>query len=176
MPTEVTLTGNDGDNIITFNDNAAPVYAFGGLGNDVLDAALAGGGWLYGQEGDDVLIASYNATFVGGLGADTLTSLIGQNEFVYNSVDDSTAEQADTINNFDNTDIIDLSAIDADTTAIGNQAFNFIGSESFSNSAGQLRFADSNIYGDVNGDGTTDFEIHLPGTINLDPNAFFFFL
>ena len=57
--------------------------------------------------------------------------------------------------------MIDLSAIDADTEAVGNQAFKFIGSEAFSGTAGELRLVDNNsvwtVEGDVDGDSLADF-------------------
>jgi hypothetical protein len=56
---------------------------------------------------------------------------------------------------------IDLHLIDADTGTAGHQNFTFIGGETFHHQAGELRFADHTLQGDVNGDGKADFAIHL---------------
>ena len=66
-------------------------------------------------------------------------------------------------------DKIDLSLIDANTLAGGNQAFHWIGANAFSGtgaaSAGELRVYQSGSYwwaaGDTNGDGTADLVIAL---------------
>ena len=71
---------------------------------------------------------------------------------------------------------IDLSSIDADANAAGDQAFNFIGSDAFSGAAGELRAvfdAGSSIWtvsGDVDGDGLADLAIHVT-TTGSDPIA-----
>jgi hypothetical protein len=70
----------------------------------------------------------------------------------------------DTIVDFQNGDRIDLSAIDANSGAGGNQQFTFIGSGAFSG-AGQVRAEYDagtkqwTVSGDVDGDGEADFEI-----------------
>ena len=69
------------------------------------------------------------------------------------------------------TDRIDLFAIDANSTALGNNAFTFIGTGAFSGNgaagAGQLRYsfagANTIVEGDVDGNGTADFQIQLTG-------------
>jgi serralysin len=61
------------------------------------------------------------------------------------------------------TDKIDLSLIDADTNTAGDQAFTFVGTNAFSNKAGELRYdvvgSQIHIYGDTNGDGIPDLHI-----------------
>jgi len=68
-------------------------------------------------------------------------------------------------------DKIDLSAIDANTGAAGDQAFSFIGTDAYTGVAGQLRYVVgggiTTIAGDINGDGTSDFHIQLTGAIGL---------
>jgi len=55
-------------------------------------------------------------------------------------------------------DKIDLSAIDADVTVAGDQAFTFIGTNAnFTNTAGQLRFNVAWVEGDLDGNGAADF-------------------
>lgn len=71
--------------------------------------------------------------------------------------------------------LIDLSRIDAHAQAAGDQAFSFIGGGAFSGHAGELRVQEDRapiwlVQGDIDGDGSADFEIvvvivdnHLPG-------------
>ena len=74
------------------------------------------------------------------------------------------AASRDIITDFVNgTDRIDLSAIDANSTTIGTGAFAGGGA----GGAGQLRYSfagtDTLVEGDVDGDGTADFQIQLTG-------------
>jgi len=100
----------------------------------------------------------------GGAGADC---------FIFATVTDSRAGAPDRITDFSHLqgDRVDLSAIDANTGAAGNQAFSFIGTALYSGVAGQLRYAfdgtDTTIAGDINGDGVSDFRIRLTGGIGL---------
>lgn len=94
----------------------------GGAGNDTLQGG-AGADTLNGGTGDDILI--------GGLGRDVLTGGPGTDVFRFLSTDDLPAPHGrvgpETITDFSQAqgDRIDLSAIDADVTAPGNQAFLF---------------------------------------------------
>jgi serralysin len=143
-----TVTGNASNNVIE-----------GGLGNDTLS----------GLGGTDRLI--------GGGGADTLTSggsgSAGPNQFVYRSVSDSTLFSRDTITDFGSgADILDVSGVDADSTASGNQAFTFIGANPFSGfffaTPGELR------YDQTTGilEGNTDFDFAAEFVIHFSNNAF----
>ena len=92
--------------------------------------------------------------------------------FFFKTVADSTVEASDIIEDFLHlVDIINLNAIDASSSADGNQAFTFIGARAFDGHAGQLRVAaaDGNtiVSGDVNGDGAADFAIRLTGNLLL---------
>jgi serralysin len=117
----------------------------GGSGNDVLKGG-AGNDILFGGAGKDVLI--------GGTGADT---------FVFKQTNDSTPGQADRIIDFSHAqgDHIDLSSIDANTHAAGDQAFTYIGRAAFTDVAGQLHYANHMLEGDTNGDGKADIQIHV---------------
>jgi Ca2+-binding RTX toxin-like protein len=138
-------TGNAADNFL--------------MGNDV--ANLLGGG-----NGNDALI--------GTEGPDRLTGGRGMDTFVYLSVSDSPAGfgARDTITDFRSVagDWLDLSAIDANTLAAGDQAFSFIGAAVFSE-AGQLRFSAGILSGDTDGDGAADLEIQLVGVSSFDVTA-----
>ncbi|MBU2957926.1 cellulase family glycosylhydrolase [Paracoccus sp. 1_MG-2023] len=71
---------------------------------------------LQGGDGDDVLS--------GGGGQDTLTGGAGADSFVFDR-----AGMWHNIRDWEDGDVIDLSAIDADTTSAGQQDFDFIGSD-----------------------------------------------
>ncbi len=130
---------------------------------------------MVGGNGDDELDggATGNDVLVGGLGQDSLGGGGDADRSVYTGVADSTVAAADTIEDFNTSggDIIDLSLIDANTAAAGDQAFAFIGTGAFTGIAGQLRYqqsgGDTFVQGDVNGDGVADFMIMLTGTLAL---------
>jgi Ca2+-binding RTX toxin-like protein len=166
---DFTLDGNDLDNVIA-----------GGAGNDLVmgetgdDTVIGGAGSdiVQGNEGDDLLI--------GGLGMDYLGGGPGADIFKFSSGESGTGANADFINDFTpGEDRIDLTGVDADTGTFGDQAFNFIGTDDFSGTAGELRYAfdDSGntiLQADVNGDGVSDFDITLQGV--LTPTASDFML
>ncbi len=115
---------------------------------DVLIAIenLSGGqGWdqLYGNAGANVLQGwNGNDLLVGRAGQDTLTGGAGADRFQFTAIGDSVVgANADRITDFSRAqgDKIDLSGIDANTGAAGNQAFSFIGSGLFTHHAGELR-------------------------------------
>ncbi|HEX8579958.1 MAG TPA: M10 family metallopeptidase C-terminal domain-containing protein [Allosphingosinicella sp.] len=142
-----------------------------GAGNDV----LSGGGmgdYLKGGAGNDQMNGLGGVdTLVGGLGADQLRGGAGNDFFWYENVAESAGLSIDTILDFTAGDRIGLTALDANSTAGGNQAFSFIGSAAFTG-AGQVRAtydANTNLWtvsGDIDGDGTADFQINVMRTDN----------
>ncbi|MCB1674598.1 MAG: hypothetical protein KDI00_08010, partial [Pseudomonadales bacterium] len=64
-------------------------------------------------------------------------------------------------------DKLDVSKIDANSALAGNQNFSFIGQLEFGGHAGELRFSQRLLQGDINGDGVADFEIKLVGVLEL---------
>ena len=137
----------------------------GSQGSDSL-VGNAGANTLQGWNGNDVL--------TGGDGKDALAGGAGADRFVYSTIAQSpVGANADRITDFSHAqgDRIDLSVIDANTAAAGNQAFSFIGSGLYTGVAGQLRYSQAagvtTIAGDVNGDGASDFHIQLTGAIAL---------
>ncbi|MGQ3280015.1 MAG: hypothetical protein ACT6WE_26215, partial [Shinella sp.] len=145
------LTGDAKSNVID-----------GGAANDLLS----------GGAGNDRLI--------GGLGFDDLYGGAGSDRFVFRSVNEvGTSKTAtDTIFDFSqkDKDVIDFAAIDANLKKTGDQAFSFIGTNKFSNSAGELRYektaADTYVYGDIDGNGKADFVLHIDAIINLKAGDF----
>jgi hypothetical protein len=145
------------DETLTFDGSAETDGAFvvhGGAGTDAIVGG-AGADQLWGGAGDD--------TITGGVGADMLHGDAGNDLFVYTALDQSTSLGEDQILDFASSDRIDLSAIDA-ISGGGDDAFTFIGSADFSNTAGELRAVEQTpdhweIQGDVNGDGAVDLII-----------------
>ncbi|HEX8625406.1 MAG TPA: M10 family metallopeptidase C-terminal domain-containing protein [Allosphingosinicella sp.] len=139
-------TSGSGNDVLTGNDSANRLDA--GAGDDT----LVGGG------GDDVLI--------GAAGADTLTGGDGSDTFRFGFGDSGVGVGRDTITDFqDGTDKIDLAG-----------ASLFIGSNLFTGSAGEVRYAASSdqtvIELDSNGDRIADLQILLSGAVQLDYSDF----
>ena len=122
---------------------------------------------LYGHGGADRL--------VGLGGADLLEGGTGADRFVYTSIRESTLDRTDTILDFGRgDDVINLKAIDADVGAAGGQAFDFIGADRFSGTAGELRIGGGGwlVLGDTDGDGAADLAIRLSGAPPVDAGDF----
>jgi Ca2+-binding RTX toxin-like protein len=137
------INGNDGNNLLN-----------GGAGNDLLDGGM----------GNDLL--------VGGLGADSLTGGSGADRFVFSLLSEmGKGANSDIITDFSSLqgDKIDLSKFDANILTTAFNTFTFIDSNAFTG-AGQLRFEDHVLYGNVNGTLGADFEIQLVGVDTFSAN------
>ena len=150
-----TLTGNSAANSLSGLDGNDLVI--GGGGNDTLS----------GGNGSD--------TLRGGAGVDSLTGGAGNDLFDFDAISESRVGVGlrDIITDFvRGQDQIDLSTIDANSGASGNQSFSFIGTANFTGAA-QVRYFTSggttNLQGNVGGTNgnTVDFEIQLTGTYTL---------
>ncbi len=160
-----TLNGGLGND--TLNGGTGVDVLNGGLGNDTLNGGT-GVDVLNGEDGNDILIDSTGRdTMTGGLGADTF-------RFSANIADIGLAANTrDIVNDFSRAqlDLIDLSAVDADTTVAGNQAFTFIGNAAFTG-MGQLRYANGVLEGNVQNGMTADFAITVTGAPALQASDF----
>ncbi|MCA1406284.1 M10 family metallopeptidase [Ensifer sp. IC3342] len=163
------VLGGSASDSITGNQAANTLRGY--AGNDVLS----------GDRGNDLLDGGVgNDSLYGGAGADRLTGGTGADKFLFKSLAETTVATTgrDTIYDFvaSQSDRIDLSAIDANTAATGNQAFVFVGTAAFSGGKGELRYdrtaSDTYIYGDVNGDRKADFAIHLDDAIAMQKGYF----
>ncbi|WP_422040367.1 M10 family metallopeptidase C-terminal domain-containing protein [Roseibium sp.] len=134
-----------------------------------------------GNELDNILTGNSGANVLtGGLGADTLTGGLGSDTFVFTGGDSGpAADDRDLITDFvAGTDLLDLSAIDADEGTAGTQAFRFLGTADFDGATGALRYSYdagrnvTTIEGDTDGDGVADFAIDLTGNITLSETDF----
>jgi Ca2+-binding RTX toxin-like protein len=117
---------------------------------------------LRGDNGHDILN--------GGAGRDDLYGGSGGDSFVWWDTSETgvTRGSADAVHDFNRTqgDVIDLSAIDANIHAAGNQAFSFIGTAAFTGTPGEIR------YYHFGGDTYVEMQVSLltdvEGVIRLD--------
>lgn len=148
----VQLSGDAGD------DSAA-----GGEGGDVISGgadndALSGNGGndnITGDGGNDALNGGNgDDTLNGGSGADTLTGGAGHDRFIVNGTEDRIAD-------FGEGDDEKL-----DISALGGGAFTFIGTNTFSGTRQEVRYAadgsgGTDVFVDTDGDGDSDHQIHI---------------
>lgn len=124
----------------------------GGNGDDQID----------GGDGNDALY--------GGGGVNTLTGGIGADSFVFTALTDvSGGTQVITDFSHAQSDVIDLSGIDANAGVTGNQAFAFLGAGAFTGVARQLHYIVDgitfHIEGDIDGDGLANFRVDLQNLV-----------
>jgi Ca2+-binding RTX toxin-like protein len=133
-------------------------------GTDAIDAN--------GNALDNVLVGNSAANILNGrLGADDLRGGGGADTFYFANghFGGLTPSTCDRIIDFSHTegDRIDLGDVDANGLAADDQAFAFLGTGAFTNTAGELRYQVTNgntyVYGDTDGDGIADFMIRLDG-------------
>ena len=143
--------GGSGDDIIT--------------GNEVDNTLLGKAGMdrLSGGDGADVLY--------GGTGTDSLEGGNGADTFVFNSPRGHTGGDVILDFNIAEGDLIDMAGIDARRHEPGDQSFDFIGAHRFTGHAGELRFKNGVLKGDLNGDGRADFHITVQADANTDAPA-----
>lgn len=136
------LRGGSGDDVLTattffyvlYDDPAGGAELYGGSGDDVLRVYDGIENTLDGGAGDDAITGGSGADrIIGGAGADRLRGGGGDDAFVFLWMTGGTLAARDTIFDFGvgtaarGEDVIDLSAIDANATIVGNQAFAFGG-------------------------------------------------
>ena len=156
------LSGTSANDILVGDDEVNTID--GGIGDDL----VSGGG------GDDILTSddwvspSGNDVFVGGLGADEITTANGDDVIRIDRLVDSPPRQEDRVTDFSSRDVLDLSRIDADQAAPGDQAFTLIGADPFSYTAGELRTERLGqgllVLADVDGDARSDMQLILEPT------------
>jgi Ca2+-binding RTX toxin-like protein len=150
--------GNGLDNTLTGNSGANKLYGLAGA--DILNGG-AGSDWLE-----------------GGAGQDRLSGGADNDSFVFRDGDFAglTTSTCDEIKDFATGDKIRLSFVDANTGLAGDQAFSFIGTGAFTNTAGELRYeqisGNTYVEGDTNGDGVADFMIRVDGLHTLTSGDF----
>lgn len=168
-----TIYGGAGNDTIHGNNGDDTIY--GGSGNDVITGDNSTD-TIYGGSGNDTITGgNANDQVYGGYGADTINADSGSDTIHYLSVLDTN----DTINGFTSGfDKIDLSAIDADTATVANDAFLFGGQVSGAvvqahSVTWSTDGTNTQIYADTDGDLTTaEFHITLSGVTTLSQSDF----
>jgi hypothetical protein len=135
-------------------------------------AELDGHFELIGGAGADVLRGgAQKDELKGGGGLDALFGGLGNDRFIYADASESSATRSDTILDWNYGDRIDLSALDGDPAAAGDQTLTFIAAGAFSGTAGELQVRDNGlntfVRADLDGDGSADFAIKLSGVHSL---------
>lgn len=158
-----TLTGNGGNDVLTgdgyIDVDSAPYLLSGPITTFLDDPTSSGDDVLDGGAGND--------TLVGGHGVDQLTGGAGNDTFRFFSADDSAPGASDVITDLAKKDVIDLSAIDADVTVDGDQAFELV--KKLDGHAGQAALVYDKELGvthlllDTDGDGQANADIVLQG-------------
>jgi serralysin len=136
------LVGSAANNKLWGMDGSDDIYGMKGT-----DKLFGGGGadYIYGGNGEDEL--------TGGKGADHLWGDAGDDHFIFAALNEmGKGNKADVIEDFEDGDKIDLSAAGS---------FTYIHGQAFGNVAGELRFDNGVLLGDVDGDGTADFAIKV---------------
>ena len=154
------------DFVRDFREHLKDIYAHPNeiRGTNYADVIRGGQGadTIRGNAGkDDIGGGAGSDRITGGRGADLLEGGSGADRFIFRSASESRAGRgAARIADFvAGRDKIDLQNVDADRTHAGTQSFEFVGDKAFSHQAGELRFADDRLTGDVNGDGKADFMV-----------------
>ena len=148
------IAGSKGNNHLWGMGGQDDIWGF--KGKDQLFGG-DGGDRLYGGNGADEL--------TGGIGVDKMWGDGGNDVFIFASADDTgKGSDADTIEDFESGDKIDLSAV-ASFDCIGDAAFNASG-------AAELRFQNGVIEADVDGNGSVDFEIKVKDVNSLQDSDF----
>jgi Ca2+-binding RTX toxin-like protein len=171
-PGDDLLEGGAGSDTAYFHAAVVADLAAGTAtgGDQVGSDRLAGIENLAGSGGDDRLAGDNRANIlIGEQGADALEGRGGADRFVYYGTYESRPGAADRILDFSpkQGDRLDLSAVDADVQASGNQAFTFIGQNQFTG-VGQVRFfqQDGDTVVEAN---TSDATVGAELRIEVDP-------
>ena len=136
------LLGNDGSNRLTGWGGNDSLKGFGG--SDTLQGG-EGHDTVQGMDGDDFLYGDGgNDQLTGGVGVDFMKGGGGADTFIWSSIDDTgtTAETGDFVEDFvpGDGDRLDVSGVDADIYAAGDQPFRFIGNAAFSGTPGEINY------------------------------------
>lgn len=130
---------------------------------------------LEGNGGEDELIgAGGSDVLTGGMERDVLRGGADPDLFVFRSAAESeVGRNRDVIQDMETQDRIDLSGVDANTAAAGDQGFAFIGGGEFNFRPGELRYDPRGyVRADVNGDGVDDMQITIATAVELTADNF----
>ncbi len=165
-----TLSGSAtlGNSIYGYAGNDAIT---GGSGVDTLNGDAGNDRIVAGSGNDTINGGTGNDTLIGSLGKDKLSGGDGADTFTFTAVAESSADSnRDTIADFAADDLINLAALDANTTVANDQAFTAIKTGTFSSSAsftsadaGKLFYDTTSkiLYGNTDTDAAAEFSIQL---------------
>jgi Ca2+-binding RTX toxin-like protein len=174
------VVGNDGANALTGLGGSDSLQGLGGI--DTLNGG-DGNDSLYGGNGNDALHGGNGIDSLrGGLDRDTMSGGSQADTFVWESTNETglTTATADAIFDFNRPagDRISLALVDADVYTAGNQTFDFIGTDAFSGTAGEVRYYHAG--GDTYIEMQTGTSVDVEGVIRLEglhtPDAGWFVL
>ncbi len=158
--TTVQATGGSGsDRLLRIENLTGSSFADALTGNAGKNTLSGGGGndTLKGESGNDLLL--------GGAGTDILVGGLGNDTFAFNTLGElGIAATRDVISGWNTGDVINLGAIDWNATAPGDQAFEYLGAEVFTTTAGQVRYSDGVLQFNTDSDIEADYEIVITGT------------
>ena len=146
---ELVIRGEQTDDELIGNVLANSLYGRGG--KDWLQGDF-GNDNLRGDKGDDKLY--------GGAGADDQRGGEGADRIIFYAASESTANLADTVT-LSRKDRLDFRSFDGDGITEGVQSLRYIGKQSFSGTAGELRVTRSSLQADTTGDGIADFVVNF---------------
>lgn len=147
--------------------------AIDGTGNATKNKITGNGGanTLLGLDGNDTLSGGAGVdSLTGGRGNDRMAGGAGADTFIL-TADSIGLKEKDRISDFSNGDgdLINLTAIDADTTTDGDQAFTAVAK--FTGAAGEMALSykggTTTLRLDVDGDGKADYTLKINGDLTL---------
>jgi FtsP/CotA-like multicopper oxidase with cupredoxin domain len=130
----------------------------GNEGNDMLVGGH-GDDYLSGGKGDDLL--------AGEIGNDTMVGGAGRDGFYFITAD---SVSTDLITDFEaGSDFISLHHAMVNTNGSGPSTWSFIGATAFNGRKGEVRFVNSMLQVDLDGDQISDINLQMPGIAGFDP-------
>ena len=187
--------GGGNDRFFAFTGDGNDAYN-GGAGTDTLDLSrvlsavnvnLSAGTASGAAIGNDTLQSIENVVggagddrITAGSGTNVLTGGLGHDVFAWLSTGAAgNGGNRDIILDFvKGVDLVNISAIDANSRLAGNQAFTLLetAGAAFTRVAGQMHYehaaGNTIISGDINGDGVADFQIQMAGIVTLSASDF----
>lgn len=141
---------------------------YGDRGNDTLWGE-GGNDRLYGGAGEDRLVGGAGADRLeGGAGTDQYWGGAGNDRFVFSDVT-TNGSTNEIIHDYERGEVLDFSAIDADWTRPGNQAFTFVRDGQFNGRPGEIitdlqgtgTNLQTRIFADTDGNGLADIFVTI---------------
>jgi Ca2+-binding RTX toxin-like protein len=167
-------TGNDTLDMSAINANITADLGTGFNGRGSVVSAQSGSDTIWGIE--NIVTGSGNDVITASAAVNVMDGGAGNDIFRFLSAGDA---HGDTIMGFQPGDRLDLSGMDANWAASGNQAFTLV-SGAFSGASGELLVTHENrdgidytvVEGNASGGNTADFKLSIKGSHNLTASDF----